>query len=127
MSLPDIKSPSITGSARVAAKQSHAETVPERPSGHDSDGGGGLTPDPARNGSDATPRRVSQQSKRFHGSVALDSIRVGRAAGRIADEVIAHLTALVGADVSVTLEILAVIPEGASESVVRIVTENSRK
>jgi predicted AAA+ superfamily ATPase len=63
---------------------------------------------------------------RFHGTVQLDSTRVGRDASRIADEVIAHLAGLVGADVTVTLEIEASIPSGASEQVVRTVTENSR-
>ena len=41
--------------------------------------------------------------RRFHGTVQLDAARVGRDAGRIADEVIAHLEGLVGADVTVTL------------------------
>lgn len=63
---------------------------------------------------------------RFHGSVALDPTRVGRDAGRIADEVIAHLTGLIGSTVRVTLDIEADIPDGAPENVVRTVTENSR-
>jgi hypothetical protein len=67
----------------------------------------------------ATPRR-------FHGSVTLDTARVGRDAGKIAEEVIAHLAGLVGADVTVTLEIQAAMPSGASENVVRTVTENCR-
>jgi len=63
---------------------------------------------------------------RYHGTVRLDPGRVGRDAGRIADEVIAHLVGLVGADVTVTLEIEASIPGGAPEQVVRIVTQNGR-
>ena len=47
-------------------------------------------------------------------------------ASRIADEVIAHLAGLVGAEVSVTLEIEARLPGGAPDQVVRTVTENSR-
>ena len=39
---------------------------------------------------------------------------------------IAHLTGLVGAEVSVTLEIEASLATGAPEQVVRTVTENSR-
>src|SRR5208283_2154047 len=50
----------------------------------------------------------------------------GRDASRVADEVIAHLTGLVGASVSVTLEIEAHIPSGASDHIVRTVTENCR-
>ena len=63
---------------------------------------------------------------RFHGSVILDATRVGRDAGRVADEVIAHLAGLVGSEVKVTLEIEAEIPSGAPDQVVRTVTENSR-
>lgn len=64
--------------------------------------------------------------RRFHGSVTLDPTRVGRDASRIADEVVAHLSGLVGATVRVTLEIEADIPSGAPEHVVRVVTENSK-
>ena len=56
----------------------------------------------------------------------LDSLRVGRDAGRIADEVIQHLTKLIGADVQVTLEIQARLQQGASEKTIRDVTENCR-
>ena len=70
--------------------------------------------------------KTDNRPKRFHGTVTLDATRVGRDAGKVAEEVIAHLTGLVGARVTVTLEIEAEIPAGASESVVRTVTENSR-
>jgi predicted AAA+ superfamily ATPase len=63
---------------------------------------------------------------RYHGTVRLDPARVGRDAGRIADEVISHLVGLVGADVTVTLEIAADIPSGTPEQVVRVVTQNGR-
>lgn len=64
--------------------------------------------------------------KRYHGTVVLDSARVGRDAGEIAKEVVTHLVGLVGASVRVTLEIEAEIPGGAPDNVVRTVTENSR-
>jgi len=64
--------------------------------------------------------------RRFHGTVQLDPARVGRDAGRVADEVVTHLVGLVGSSVRVTLEIEADIPEGAPDNVVRTVTENSR-
>ena len=64
--------------------------------------------------------------RRFHGSVDLDATRVGRDASRIADEVIAHLSGLVGGKVTVTLDIEAEIPSGTPDHVVRTVTENSR-
>ena len=64
--------------------------------------------------------------RRYHGTVALDSARVGRDASRIADEVITHLVGLIGSTVQVTLEIEAQIPDGAADNVVRTVTENGR-
>src|SRR5262249_5806782 len=67
-----------------------------------------------------------KKPKRYHGAVSLDPARVGRDAGRVADEVIAHLVGLVGAKVRVTLEIEAEVPLGAPDQVVRAVTENGR-
>ncbi|HUX20759.1 MAG TPA: DUF499 domain-containing protein [Spirochaetia bacterium] len=64
--------------------------------------------------------------KRFHGTVLLDTERVGRDAGRIAEEIISHLAVQPGAKVTVTLEIEAEIPDGAAEGLVRTVTENAR-
>ena len=66
------------------------------------------------------------KSKRFHGNVTLDSTRVVRDVGVIAQEVIAHLTPLLGANVEVTLEVTVNVPEGVPEDVVRTVTENCR-
>jgi hypothetical protein len=40
--------------------------------------------------------------------------------------VLAHLAGQVGADVTVTLEIEVSLPDGASEQIVRTVTENSQ-
>lgn len=80
----------------------------------------------ARETAATEPRPVAKQPRRFHGSVALDPIRAGRDAGKVAEEVIAHLAGLPGARVQVTLEIEATVPEGVPENVQRIVTENSR-
>lgn len=63
---------------------------------------------------------------RFHGSVELDSGRVGRDAGKIAEEVLQHISALPGATVRVTLEIQAEVPSGIPENVARTVNENCR-
>jgi hypothetical protein len=59
--------------------------------------------------------------------VKLDPTRVGRDAGKIAEELIAHLAGLPGADVEVTLEISARVHGGVPDNVVRIVTENGRQ
>lgn len=77
------------------------------------------TPEPTKATEPAKP-------KRFHGTVNLDPQRVGRDAGKIAEEVIAHLASIIGSDVFVRLDIEASIPAGVPDNVVRIVTENCR-
>jgi hypothetical protein len=65
-------------------------------------------------------------ARRFHSTMSLDPARIGRYAGRIAEEVIARTSqASRGAEVSVTLEIEARLPNGASEQTFRAVTKNS--
>lgn len=64
--------------------------------------------------------------RRFHGSVRLDPMRLSRDAGKIADEIVQHISKLDGSQVDLTLEIRADIPKGAPENVVRTVTENCR-
>jgi hypothetical protein len=114
--------------ADVAEKQRQAETVPVT-SGFAEPAGGSLgvsaTPTAAVGPTGASADRT-RRPKRFHGTVNLDPTRVGRDAGRIADEVISHLVGLVGSSVKVTLEIECAMETGASENVVRTVTENSR-
>ena len=115
----------------VAVKQQEEETRPPTPSPGASVGGvqtatsGQTGSDPrAGAGPDQPEQPVDTGPKRYHGTVTLDSTRVGRDAGRIADEVISHLVGLVGANVTVTLEIEAEIPAGTPDNVVRTVTEN---
>ncbi|MCC7383915.1 MAG: DUF499 domain-containing protein [Deltaproteobacteria bacterium] len=62
--------------------------------------------------------------RRFHGSVEVDTGRLVRDAGRIADEVVARLLDVADAKVRVTVEIEAVSDEGVPDDVVRTVTEN---
>ncbi len=109
---------------QVEAEGSAASTASGASAGGTATSSGG----PQGNGS-AGGRPVPGQPsrpKRFHGSVLLEATRVGRDASRIADEVITHLGALVGARLKVTLEIEAEVPGGVPENVVRTVTENSR-
>jgi len=81
-------------------------------------------PSAARRTPPATP--AAPKLSRFHASARLDPLRTGRDASRIAEEVIQHLTGLVGAEVEITLEIQAKLPDGAREKLVRDVTENCR-
>jgi len=106
----------------AAKKQQEAEKKPDEVKPPDT------SAKPPESGGEQPPVQPVQQPKpkRFHGSVKLDPARVGRDAGRIADEVISHLAGLVGANVRVILEIEAEVPDGVSETVVRTVTENSR-
>jgi hypothetical protein len=117
----------------IARKQIEAEALPvpatQPPPSYDQDTEPSATPIDTGTASiseghdtpDSTPK-----AQRFYGSVTLDSTRVGRDAGRIADEVIAHLVGLMGSTVRVTLEIEADMPSGTPDHVVRTVTENSR-
>ena len=123
--------PGLLVRPEVARKQMDAEVDPAGNSSEEA--GTTYEPRPGKAGqireaseeepSGSTPRPTA---KRYHGSVKLDPTRVGRDAGHVADEVIAHLAGLLGADVKLTLEIQASIPDGAPEQVVRTVTENSR-
>ena len=130
VSLPDADAPGLLVKPDVARRQLDAEKPQP--------GGGGEAVHPGTGGDCTAPadgpgpgvpppdKPTATQPVRFHGTVPLDSTRVGRDASRIADEVISHLSGLVGAKVTVTLEIQAEVPSGAPDHVVRTVTENSR-
>ena len=122
----------------VAARQMAADTPtpvapPATPPGPGPGSGTGTDDDPNLPPIPPIPPQLPPRAepakpvlKRYYGTVTLDPSRVGRDAGKIAEEVIAHLVGLVGAEVTVTLEIEARIPGGAPDQVVRIVTENGR-
>jgi predicted AAA+ superfamily ATPase len=94
---------------------------PPAPPGPPTPGGGGPGPQPP-----GPPTPTPARPRRYHGVVMLDPQRVGRDAGQIGNEVVAHLAGLIGATVQVTLEIHAEVPDGVPENVVRTVTENAR-
>ena len=104
--------------AEAQAEQDRDDATPE---GED-EGEGGQYPE----GPQVDPEvQEHPRAMVFVGSVRLDGGRVGKSAGRIADEVISHLAALPSAKVVVTMEIHVTVPDGASESVVRTVTEKA--
>jgi hypothetical protein len=79
----------------------------------------------AGTGEDAGEEIIEEAKlRRFYGSAKLDEMRLGRDAGRIAEEIVQHLSVLEGSQVEVTLDIQAKIPQGAPDDVVRTVTEN---
>jgi hypothetical protein len=119
--------PGLLVRSEVAWRQIEAERAPQ-PAPPSTDGGtqaGPVSPGlPEPAPEPALP--TSSLPRRYHGSVRLEPARAGRDASQIAEEVLAHLVGLEGADVAVTLEIEAWLPTGASEQVVRTVTENGR-
>jgi predicted AAA+ superfamily ATPase len=122
VTIPDVHSAGLLVRPDIARAQLEAERSeePVPPSG------GEATPvdqpGPKRPGEPAAPRMPTS----YHGTVELNASRVGRDAGRIAEEIISHLAGLVGSEVTVSLEIHARIPKGVPDAVVRTVTENGR-
>jgi hypothetical protein len=87
----------------------------------------GATPgSPASSSGTAVPAPAVSKPVRFHGVVALDPLRLGRDVSRVAEEVVQHLTGIVGTEVEVAIEIRSSARDGFPENVVRTVTENCR-
>ena len=126
IALADAEAAGVLVKPAAARRQMDAEK-PAAPSGPGGDpAGGSATPPPEPGGGSDDGPETDPHPTRFHGCVTLDATRAGRDASQVADEVISHLAGLVGANVRVTLEIDAEIPDGAPDQVVRTVTENSR-
>jgi hypothetical protein len=110
-----------------AEEQASAQGTPLAPSA-----GVGASPSPITSGTSGAaakavgPVPVAKKLSRFHATVLVDPLRLGRDAARIAEEVVQHLTGQVGSRVEITIEISADLADGASEKVVRDVTENCR-
>jgi hypothetical protein len=62
--------------------------------------------------------------RRYFATVALNPDRAARDMGKIAEEVLQHLTTLPGGKVTLTLEIAADLADGIPEETQRIVREN---
>ena len=73
-----------------------------------------------------SPQPEKTLPRRYHGTVELDPTRVGRDASQIAEEIVAHLVTIADADVTVTIDIEATLPNGATDHAVRTVTDNTR-
>ena len=116
--------PGLLVRAQVARQQLDEDRGHEGRDGPGSTEGPELGTDVGGEGEPGAEARV--KPRRFFGSVGIDPLRAGTEVGRIAEEVIAHMAGLKGADVKLTLEVEATMPEGAPERVVRTVTENAR-
>lgn len=76
-------------------------------------------------GSTPAPPRAAKPT-RFQAAVNLDPERLNRDFGKVSSEVIAHLTSLLGTDVTITVEIAATNPAGFPDATVRNVNENAK-
>jgi len=113
-----IDSLSVLVKPDVAKEQQAAETG----STGSGDGTGADTSGGSTEPSDDAPKAVH----RFFGTAEIDADRAGRDMGRIAEEILQHLTILPGSSVRVTVEIEAEIPDGVPDDVQRIVNENAQ-
>ncbi len=82
---------------------------------------GPVPPGPTPPGPPPTPK-----ARAFHGNVAINVSTAKMRLVQVAEEIIAVLAADPNADVTVTLEIQANFPSGASDQTKRAVTENAR-
>jgi hypothetical protein len=105
----DVASAQIAADAE--AKQREREKTLE--------GGDGGGPEPEK-----PHPELPKLARRYAASLTLDADRPSRDMGKVAEEVIAHLSALPKAKLSITVEILADVPDGVPEDVQRIVLEN---
>jgi acetylornithine deacetylase/succinyl-diaminopimelate desuccinylase-like protein len=118
--------------AQLEAEKKKAEPPDGNGKGNGNGGGGGVTVVQKKGNGETDGVNggavvvETPQLCRFHGSAKLDPMRLGRDAAKIAEEIVQHLSSIVGADVEVTLEIQAHIPDGASPELVRTITENCR-
>jgi predicted AAA+ superfamily ATPase len=84
------------------------------------DGGGTVTPPLP------PPPMVDRLPTRFFASKTVDNARMTRELGDIVTEIVHHLTTLTGAEVDVSIEIKATVPDGISQDTQRVVLENMR-
>ena len=109
--------------ARAQIEAERAETgtrkpqpKPEEPGASDKPGGSGS----------GDRSRGAQLPRRFFGTIEIAADRAGRDMGKVAEEILQHLTTLPGGKVKVTVEIEAETAEGMSGDVQRVVEENCR-
>ncbi|TAD76280.1 MAG: ATP-binding protein [Oscillatoriales cyanobacterium] len=77
-------------------------------------------------GRSVAPSPSPMSFRRFYGSTTIDALRINRDISAIANEVIQHLMASPGATVKISIDIEAQIPNGATDDMIRTVSENCR-
>jgi Swt1-like HEPN/Protein of unknown function (DUF499) len=105
--------------AQLDADRRAAEAKAKEKEGTDTDDGDGERQPPE------TPEpECPKIARRYAASLVLDADRPSRDMGRVAEEVLAHLSTLPRTKLSITVEIVADIPDGVPEDIQRIVLEN---
>lgn len=115
----DIDSLSVLVKPDIARKQDDADRAAA---------GKPVSPTPTVTGPSPTPTPVpakAEPPRRFFATVEIDADRASRDMGRIAEEVLQHLTTLPASKVKVTVEISAEVPTGIPDDTQRIVRENA--
>ena len=100
---------------------SGASILPDADTGA-AESGGAADDDAGVGGEPAGP----SAPRRFFGTVEIDPDRAGRDMGRVAEEILQHLTTLPGGKVTVTVDIQAETVGGVSENLRRAIDENCR-
>ena len=90
-------------------------------SGRD-DGGPGPGPGPIV---DPPPPPSERKTRRYWAEVKVDPLRMTSDSAALSREIIQHLQALVGANVAISIEISASVPDGIPDDVIRVLRENS--
>ncbi len=76
---------------------------------------------------DANPqKKEDKKTRRFHASFSIqDPARISRDIGTINQEILSHLTGLLGSQAEIRLEVQINVPDGIDDDVVRTVSENA--
>jgi predicted AAA+ superfamily ATPase len=114
-----------TAMRQVEAETAAADAAPETEGSGATGAVGSASGRPEPGAPAGPPAVVDSRPRRFYGVVALDPERLNRDFGRLSQEVVTHLTSLVGTDVEVVVEITAKNPDGFPEAVVRTIGENA--
>jgi hypothetical protein len=119
---PTVDDNSVIVKPDIAQKQIDEETkpegqVPKPETPTEADGKGVTTGSSKQNGKEKT-------YKRFWGTVQLDPLMPNREIGKLSDEIIQHISGLIGSKVVLKLDIDISVEDGIPENVRKIVKEN---
>jgi predicted AAA+ superfamily ATPase len=110
---------------RVVDPRPIIDPLPPGPGDGEDDGGTGVGTGPTPPIIDPPPP-VTPKTRRYWATVEIDPTAMASQPAKIGQEIVQHLAALVGADVRVTVEIDARVPDGIPEDVRRVLSENSQ-